>query len=176
MDTTSCALCLLSILPLSFIQMFKYGVVRMDDLVRDILNWERLYLSGRLQKPVCLFSKLIISSLYTSLFCSFILLSILFIVESSNLRLYDFLLPSPSLCVYHISPRFNCKAYIWWKKWYLILDNNRINSRSWVFLNQISYNKFNMGPDSVFNNYLTYLPSLMLFVYLPCLSDSRTCG
>ncbi|KAF5936006.1 hypothetical protein HYC85_027135 [Camellia sinensis] len=32
--------------------MFKYGVVRMDDLVRDVLNWERFYLSGRLQKPV----------------------------------------------------------------------------------------------------------------------------
>ncbi|XP_022748769.1 phosphatidate cytidylyltransferase, mitochondrial isoform X4 [Durio zibethinus] len=33
-------------------KMFKYGVVRMHDLVQDILNWERLYLSGRLQKPV----------------------------------------------------------------------------------------------------------------------------
>jgi hypothetical protein len=33
--------------------MFKYGVVRMHDLVQDILNWERFYLSGRLQKPVC---------------------------------------------------------------------------------------------------------------------------
>ncbi|XP_028091167.1 phosphatidate cytidylyltransferase, mitochondrial isoform X2 [Camellia sinensis] len=33
-------------------KMFKYGVVRMDDLVRDVLNWERFYLSGRLQKPV----------------------------------------------------------------------------------------------------------------------------
>ncbi|THG04189.1 hypothetical protein TEA_018829 [Camellia sinensis var. sinensis] len=32
-------------------KMFKYGVVRMDDLVRDVLNWERFYLSGRLQKP-----------------------------------------------------------------------------------------------------------------------------
>ncbi|GAV75041.1 Mmp37 domain-containing protein [Cephalotus follicularis] len=31
---------------------FKYGVVRMHDLVQDILNWERFYLSGRLQKPV----------------------------------------------------------------------------------------------------------------------------
>ncbi|KAM7263427.1 hypothetical protein ACFE04_001110 [Oxalis oulophora] len=31
---------------------YKYGVVRMDNLVRDILNWERLYISGRLQKPV----------------------------------------------------------------------------------------------------------------------------
>ncbi|XP_058224782.1 uncharacterized protein LOC131333954 isoform X1 [Rhododendron vialii] len=33
-------------------KMYKYGVVRMDDLIRDILNWERFYLSGRLQKPV----------------------------------------------------------------------------------------------------------------------------
>ncbi|XP_048229401.1 phosphatidate cytidylyltransferase, mitochondrial isoform X3 [Ricinus communis] len=33
-------------------QMLKYGVVRMHDLVQDILNWERFYLSGRLQKPV----------------------------------------------------------------------------------------------------------------------------
>uniref|UniRef100_A0A7C8YLE6 Phosphatidate cytidylyltransferase, mitochondrial n=1 Tax=Opuntia streptacantha TaxID=393608 RepID=A0A7C8YLE6_OPUST len=31
---------------------FKYGVVRMHDLVEDVLNWERFYLSGRLQKPV----------------------------------------------------------------------------------------------------------------------------
>ncbi|XP_059439627.1 uncharacterized protein LOC132172194 isoform X2 [Corylus avellana] len=33
-------------------KMFKYGIVRMHDLVQDILNWERFYLSGRLQKPV----------------------------------------------------------------------------------------------------------------------------
>ncbi|XP_007040998.2 PREDICTED: phosphatidate cytidylyltransferase, mitochondrial isoform X1 [Theobroma cacao] len=33
-------------------KMLKYGVVRMHDLVQDILNWERFYLSGRLQKPV----------------------------------------------------------------------------------------------------------------------------
>lgn len=32
--------------------MFKYGVVRMHDLVQDILGWERFYISGRLQKPV----------------------------------------------------------------------------------------------------------------------------
>ncbi|KAL8508668.1 hypothetical protein ACS0TY_019060 [Phlomoides rotata] len=34
------------------LQMFKYGVVRMHDLVQDILKWESFYLSGRLQKPV----------------------------------------------------------------------------------------------------------------------------
>ncbi|XP_010260732.1 PREDICTED: phosphatidate cytidylyltransferase, mitochondrial isoform X7 [Nelumbo nucifera] len=33
-------------------RMIKYGVVRMHDLVQDILNWERFYFSGRLQKPV----------------------------------------------------------------------------------------------------------------------------
>lgn len=33
-------------------QMLKYGVVRMHDFVQDILNWEKFYLSGRLQKPV----------------------------------------------------------------------------------------------------------------------------
>lgn len=32
--------------------MYKYGVVQTDDLVQDMLNWERFYLSGRLQKPV----------------------------------------------------------------------------------------------------------------------------
>ncbi|KAJ0016799.1 hypothetical protein Pint_11923 [Pistacia integerrima] len=35
-------------------KMLKYGVVGMHDLVQDMLNWERFYLSGRLQKPVCL--------------------------------------------------------------------------------------------------------------------------
>ncbi|XP_010537607.1 PREDICTED: phosphatidate cytidylyltransferase, mitochondrial-like isoform X2 [Tarenaya hassleriana] len=33
-------------------RMLKYGVVRMHNLVQDILNWDRFYLSGRLQKPV----------------------------------------------------------------------------------------------------------------------------
>ncbi|KAL9453121.1 hypothetical protein AB3S75_008839 [Citrus x aurantiifolia] len=33
-------------------RLLKYGVVRMDDLVSDVLNWKRFYLSGRLQKPV----------------------------------------------------------------------------------------------------------------------------
>ncbi|KAG6516313.1 hypothetical protein ZIOFF_026772 [Zingiber officinale] len=31
----------------------KYGVVRMHDLAMDVLTWNRFYLSGRLQKPVC---------------------------------------------------------------------------------------------------------------------------
>ncbi|XP_060974809.1 uncharacterized protein LOC115697436 isoform X3 [Cannabis sativa] len=33
-------------------KMFKYGVIGMHNLVQDILNWERFYLCGRLQKPV----------------------------------------------------------------------------------------------------------------------------
>ncbi|XP_043720038.1 phosphatidate cytidylyltransferase, mitochondrial [Telopea speciosissima] len=33
-------------------KLIKYGIVRMHDLVQDLLNWERFYLSGRLQKPV----------------------------------------------------------------------------------------------------------------------------
>ncbi|XP_077211872.1 translocator assembly/maintenance protein isoform X1 [Tasmannia lanceolata] len=33
-------------------RMIKYGVVRMHRLVEDSLNWDRFYLSGRLQKPV----------------------------------------------------------------------------------------------------------------------------
>ncbi|KAI4305365.1 hypothetical protein L6164_028736 [Bauhinia variegata] len=33
-------------------KMFKYGVVRMHDLIHDVLYWERFYFSGRLQKPV----------------------------------------------------------------------------------------------------------------------------
>ncbi|KAI5667241.1 hypothetical protein M9H77_17094 [Catharanthus roseus] len=33
-------------------KMFKYGVVRMHDLIEDILGWKSFYLSGRLQKPV----------------------------------------------------------------------------------------------------------------------------
>ncbi|XP_031372873.1 phosphatidate cytidylyltransferase, mitochondrial isoform X2 [Punica granatum] len=33
-------------------KMLKYGVVQMHDLIEDVLNWDRFYLSGRLQKPV----------------------------------------------------------------------------------------------------------------------------
>ncbi|XP_071733307.1 uncharacterized protein [Rutidosis leptorrhynchoides] len=33
-------------------KMYKYGVVSMNDLSHDMLNWDRFYLGGRLQKPV----------------------------------------------------------------------------------------------------------------------------
>ncbi|KAK2437739.1 translocator assembly/maintenance protein [Trifolium repens] len=33
-------------------KMFKYGVVRMHDLLQDVQCWEKFYLCGRLQKPV----------------------------------------------------------------------------------------------------------------------------
>ncbi|MED6217597.1 hypothetical protein PIB30_019188 [Stylosanthes scabra] len=33
-------------------KMYKYGVVRMFDLINDVLQWEKFYLCGRLQKPV----------------------------------------------------------------------------------------------------------------------------
>ncbi|KAK4254621.1 hypothetical protein QN277_009977 [Acacia crassicarpa] len=33
-------------------KMFKYGVVQIDDLLRDVLCWDRFYLSGRFQKPI----------------------------------------------------------------------------------------------------------------------------
>ncbi|XP_043810730.1 phosphatidate cytidylyltransferase, mitochondrial isoform X3 [Manihot esculenta] len=39
-------------------KMLKYGVVRMHDLVQDIMNWKRFYLCGRLQKPEDLYSKI----------------------------------------------------------------------------------------------------------------------
>ena len=34
------------------IQIVKYGVVSIDDLCQDLLQWDTLYLSGRMQKPI----------------------------------------------------------------------------------------------------------------------------
>jgi hypothetical protein len=50
-------------------QMLKYGVVRMHDLVQDVLHWERFYLCGRLQKPVRLVCYFIL--IFSSLFCGY---------------------------------------------------------------------------------------------------------
>ncbi|KAK9152576.1 hypothetical protein Sjap_000056 [Stephania japonica] len=36
--------------------MVKYVVVRLHNLVQDILNWDHLYFSGCLQKPVHIIS------------------------------------------------------------------------------------------------------------------------
>jgi mitochondrial translocator assembly and maintenance protein 41 len=37
------------------IQRIKYGVVSMHHLLRDLEEWETLYLAGRLQKPVSIY-------------------------------------------------------------------------------------------------------------------------
>ncbi|XP_078172843.1 translocator assembly/maintenance protein isoform X1 [Carex rostrata] len=58
----------------------KYGVVRMHDLAMDVLSWNRFYLSGRLQKPVCVLvdnweiSKVNSLNLKSALSASFLLL------------------------------------------------------------------------------------------------------
>lgn len=33
-------------------QKIKYGVISVDNLVKDVYTWQRLYIGGRLQKPV----------------------------------------------------------------------------------------------------------------------------
>ena len=55
-------------------QVIKYGVVRMQDLAWDVLTWERFYLSGRLQKPVC---QCLNCAGFISFVCLFNLLSLL---------------------------------------------------------------------------------------------------
>ena len=38
-------------IPTPFLQLIKYGVICMEDLLDDLLKWKWLYISGRLQKP-----------------------------------------------------------------------------------------------------------------------------
>lgn len=39
-------------LPLTSAQLIKYGVISVKHLCDDLRDWETLYMSGRMQKPV----------------------------------------------------------------------------------------------------------------------------
>ncbi|CAD5119882.1 DgyrCDS8466 [Dimorphilus gyrociliatus] len=41
-----------TLVPIGNKRMIKYGIIQTDDLLRDLFDWETLYIAGRLHKPV----------------------------------------------------------------------------------------------------------------------------
>lgn len=48
-------------------RQIKYGVISTDALINDLLDWETLYVSGRLHKPVCMIQQNVDRALVTAL-------------------------------------------------------------------------------------------------------------
>ncbi|XP_054752297.2 phosphatidate cytidylyltransferase, mitochondrial-like [Lytechinus pictus] len=48
-------------------RLIKYGVVKTDTLVQELINWNNLYLSGRLHKPVHVIKRMQNSALYNAM-------------------------------------------------------------------------------------------------------------